>query len=88
MDAAVWRGPRDRIPAGAFGFIFSPPITYALVIVLSTLSDDDDDSYTGGHGVVTAGNLQAWRDGACSRFAVDWCAKARLKALASARRGG
>ena len=31
-------------------------------------ADDDDDSYTGGHGVVTAGNLQAWRDGACSRL--------------------
>ena len=29
---------------------------------------NDDDSYTGGHGVVTAGNLQAWRDGACSRL--------------------
>jgi len=25
----------------------------------------DDDSYTGGHGVVTAGNLQAWRDIRC-----------------------
>jgi len=23
---------------------------------------DDDNSFTGSHGVVTAGNLQAWRD--------------------------
>jgi len=30
---------------------------------------DDYDSYTGGHSVMTAGNLQAWRDGACSSWA-------------------
>jgi len=29
---------------------------------LQAWSDDDDDSYTGGHGVVTVGNLQAWSD--------------------------
>ncbi len=27
-----------------------------------------DDSYTVGHGLVTSGNLQAWRDGAGSRL--------------------